>query len=280
MVNGVVQRMAKKNIIVDMGKAEAILPHREQIKKQKLQIGDRIKVYILKVEPGSRGPHIIVSRTHPGLVKRLFELEVPEVYDKTVEIKQIVRDPGVRCKVAVVSYNDKVDPVGACVGVKGSRVQSIITELGGERMDLILWSDDIEQYIKNSLSPAKVERVMIDREKKEAFVTVADDMLSLAIGKAGQNVRLAARLTNWHIDIKSVSQRKVEAEAKVEKGIDELLKLPGVGKKTAEILYKAGFRNRDSLRNANKDILKSITGIGPKTADKILEAIKKAGGEK
>jgi len=273
VMNGVVQRFARNNIIVDLGKAEAILPEWEQIPNHKCEVFERLRVYILKVEQSPRGPQIIVSRTHPGLVKKLYELEVPEVSDHTVEIKQIIREPGYRCKVAVVSNNQKVDPVGACVGVKGSRVQAIIYELNGERMDLIPYSTDPATYIASSLSPAKVLSVTIEKDKKNALVVVADDQLSLAIGKSGQNVRLAARLTGWHIDIKSESHMKEAKEAQV----SELTKLPGVGKVTALLLSRHGFTTLQKIASSSISELTKVPGIGEKLAKKIYEGAQKEG---
>jgi len=275
VMTGVVQRFNRKNIIVDLGKVEATLPEWEQLPNHKYELFERFKVYILKVEQSPRGPKITVSRTHPGLVKRLYELEVPEVNDHTVEIKQIVREPGYRCKVAVVSSNVKVDPVGACVGVKGSRVQAIINELSGERMDLIPYSTDSATYIANSLSPAKVLSVTVEKDKKNALVVVADDQLSLAIGKAGQNVRLAARLTGWHIDIKSESQIKEAKEAQV----SDLTKLPGVGKVIAQLLSQHGFTTLEKIASSSISELTKISGIGNKLAEKIYEAAKKEIGQ-
>ncbi|NIM03716.1 transcription termination/antitermination protein NusA [bacterium] len=272
-MNAVVQRFARKNIIVDLGKVEATLPEWEQIRDHKYELFERFKVYILKVEQSPRGPKITVSRTHPGLVKRLYELEVPEVNDHTVEIKQIVREPGYRCKVAVLSNNEKVDPVGACVGVKGSRVQAIINELNGERMDLIAYSSEPATYVASSLSPAKVLNVSMEKEKKNALVVVADDQLSLAIGKAGQNVRLAARLTGWHIDIKSESQMKKAKEVVV----SDLTKLSGVGKVTAKLLSDNGFTTMEKIASSSVSELTKISGIGPKFAEKIYSAAKKEG---
>jgi N utilization substance protein A len=279
VMNGVVQRFARKNVIIDLGKAEAILPEWEQIPEHKCELFERFKVYILKVEQSPRGPQIIVSRTHPGLVKRLYELEVPEVRDHTVEIKQIVREPGHRCKVAVVSNNERVDPVGACVGVKGSRVQVIINELNGERMDLIPYSSDPATYIANSLSPAKVLSVTVEKDKKNVLVVVADDQLSLTIGKAGQNVRLAARLTGWHIDIKSESQMKEVKEVKEAEaaGVSDLTILPGVGKVTARLLSQHGFTTLEKIASSSISELVKIPGIGEKLAEKIYEGAKKEG---
>lgn len=212
IVSGVVTRFERKNIIVDLGRAEAILPPSEQIPGEVLNVHDRIKAYVLNVKKTNKNPQIFISRTHPGLVKRLLELEVPEIHDGTVEIKTIAREPGSRTKVAIYSKNENVDPVGACVGQKGSRIRAIVEELRGEMIDIIRWSNVPEEYIASSLSPAKVLRVDIDEENKVARVIVPDFQLSLAIGKEGQNARLAAKLTGWKIDIKSESQLRAQIE--------------------------------------------------------------------
>ncbi len=203
IVTGIVQRFDKKNVIIDLGKTEAILPTGEQISSEEYVQGNRIKVYILEVKKTTKGPQITVSRSHPGLVKRLFELEVPEIYEGIVEIKGIAREAGSRTKIAVYSKNENIDPVGACVGPKGSRVQSIVDELNGEKIDIIKWDKDVAEFISNALSPAKVLNVIVEENTKTARVTVSESQLSLAIGKEGQNARLAARLTGWKIDIKS-----------------------------------------------------------------------------
>jgi len=204
IVTGVIQRFDKKNVIIDLGRIEVILPPNEQIPTETYEQSSRIKVYILEVKKTTKGPQITVSRSHPGLVKRLFELEVPEIYEGIVEIKGIAREAGSRTKIAVHSKNENVDPVGACVGPKGSRVQNIVDELRGEKIDIIKWDKNISNYISNALGPAKVLNVEIEESSKTARVTVADNQLSLAIGKEGQNARLAAKLTGWKIDIKSV----------------------------------------------------------------------------
>ncbi|MFH1283710.1 MAG: transcription termination factor NusA [bacterium] len=273
LMNGSVHRFIEKNIIVDLGKVEAILPFREQVRTEKFNIGERLKVVIIKVEKGNKGPQIILSRTSPILVRRLFEVEVPEVYEKTVEILNIVREPGMRSKVAVRSNNPKVDPVGACVGVKGSRVKPIIDELYGERIDLIPYRDDIYEYIKVSLSPAKIQGLsLINDKNKEVEITVADEMLSLAIGKAGQNVRLAARLTGWHIDIKSESQRRDKVKEKIQEEIQVLSNLKGVGSKTVEVLIKSGWTSPERLAEAKAEDLTALQGVGEKTAQKIIDS--------
>jgi N utilization substance protein A len=207
IVTGVVQRFDKKNIIIDLGKIEVVLPPNEQIPTENYNQGDRIKVYILEVKKTTKGPQITVSRSHPGLVKRLFELEVPEIFEGIVEIKGIAREAGSRTKIAVYSKNENVDPVGSCVGPKGARVQAIVEELKGEKIDIIKWDKNISTFISNSLSPARVLEVAIEENNKIARVTVAENQLSLAIGKEGQNARLAAKLTGWKIDIKSENTR-------------------------------------------------------------------------
>lgn len=212
IVTGIVQRVEKRNVIIDLGKTEAVLLPSEQTPGEGYRFNDRIKSYIVEVKKTTKGPQILVSRTHPGLVKRLFELEVPEIHDGVVEIKNIAREPGSRTKIAVFSRDDNVDPVGACVGQKGTRVQSIVDELRGEKIDIIKWSSNPEEYIASSLSPAKVIRTDINEAEKSARVTVPDFQLSLAIGKEGQNARLAAKLTGWKIDIKSESQLRAHIE--------------------------------------------------------------------
>ncbi len=212
IVNGIVRRSEKKNIIIDLGKAEAILPPSEQTPGEEYHFNQRIKTYIVEVKKTTKSPQIIVSRTHPGLVKRLFELEVPEIYDGIVEIKGIAREAGSRTKIAVYSKDENVDPVGACVGQKGARVQAIVDELRGEKIDIIKWSSNAEEFISSSLSPAQVVRVDLNEEEKSARVVVPDYQLSLAIGKEGQNARLAAKLTGWKIDIKSESQIRAAIE--------------------------------------------------------------------
>lgn len=206
IVTGLVQRISKNIAYVDLGKTEGILPPTEQIEGETYEQGDRIKVFILEVKKTTKGPQIVLSRSHPGLVKRLFELEVPEIHDGVVDIYAISREAGSRTKIAVYSKDENVDPVGACVGFKGSRVKAIVNELNGEKIDIVVWSKNMDEFIANSLSPSKVISVKIDEKERSAVVVVPDYQLSLAIGKEGQNARLAAKLTNWKIDIKSESQ--------------------------------------------------------------------------
>jgi len=276
IVNGVVYRLAGRNVIVDLGKTEAILPASEQVAKEKFNIGQHIRAVIVKVERNVKGPGTVLSRASVELVKRLFELEVPEIYEKVVEIVAGVREAGMRTKIAVISHNPKVDPVGACVGVKGARVKPIIDELKGERIDLIPFSIDPVKYIAGALSPAKVISVVVlSEEEKKAEVTVADDMLSLAIGKSGHNVRLAAKLTGWHIDVKSEGQKKQEGQDEDAQDAKSLEQLEGIGEKTIEVLVQAGWTDIEKLANLSVEDLTTLPGVGPKTAAKIIEAAKK-----
>jgi len=215
LVNGLVARIEREgNLIVDLGKTEGLLPRREQSFRETFKRSDRIRAYITEVKRASSGPQVILSRTHPGFLMRLFEMEVPEIYEGIVEIKGAVRDSSGRAKIAVVSHDKDVDPIGACVGLKGMRVQSVVQELRGEKIDIIQWTDDQVQYVRNALSPAKVARVYVNEAEKTMQVIVPDDQLSLAIGKRGQNVRLAAKLTHWKIDIKSESEAESDSERK------------------------------------------------------------------
>ena len=208
IVNGLVSRVENRNVFIDLGKTEAILMPAEQIAGETYEHGDQIKAYIVEVKRTSRGPQIVVSRTHPGLLKRLFELEVPEIQEGIVEIKSVAREPGMRSKIAVWSREEDVDPVGSCVGHKGLRVQAIVDELGSEKIDIVKWNEDSAKFIANALSPAKVVSVAVNEDEKVSRVVVPDYQLSLAIGKEGQNARLAAKLTGWKIDIKSETQAK------------------------------------------------------------------------
>lgn len=220
IITGIIQRIEQKNVYIDLGKAEAVLPYSEQIPTEEYTVGQRIKCYVVEVRNSPKGAQIQLSRTHPGLLKRLFELEVPEIYDGVVELHSVAREPGKRSKIAVYSRDPNVDCVGACVGPKGARVQNIVMELQNEKIDIVKWDEDPAVYIANALSPAQVVSVTIDEGAKSSVVVVPDYQLSLAIGKAGQNARLAAKLTNWKIDIKSESQAK---DGDVATGDDDIL---------------------------------------------------------
>ncbi|MBF1354420.1 MAG: transcription termination/antitermination protein NusA [Megasphaera micronuciformis] len=220
IITGIIQRIEQKNVYIDLGKAEAVLPYSEQIPTEEYMVGQRIKCYVVEVRNSPKGAQIQLSRTHPGLLKRLFELEVPEIYDGVVELHSVAREPGKRSKIAVYSRDPNVDCVGACVGPKGARVQNIVMELQNEKIDIVKWDEDPAVYIANALSPAQVVSVTIDEGAKSSVVVVPDYQLSLAIGKAGQNARLAAKLTNWKIDIKSESQAE---DGDVATGDDDIL---------------------------------------------------------
>src|SRR5436309_358893 len=224
LINGIILGQERRNYLVDLGKTEAILPIQEQIPRESYRRGDRVKAYLLEVRRTPKDVQVILSRTHPQFVSKLFELEVPEVAEKIVEIKGVVREPGDRTKIAVASREKAVDPVGACVGIKGSRVQAVVRELRGEKIDIIAWTSDPRVFIAEALNPATIEKVGIDEEKKSALVVVADSQLSLAIGKNGQNVRLAAKLTGWKIDIISATEyekEKVERDKEIKAALAE-----------------------------------------------------------
>ncbi|MBE0500029.1 MAG: transcription termination/antitermination protein NusA [Desulfuromonadales bacterium] len=220
LLNGIVRRYERGDLIIDLGRAEALLPHREQVPRENYRQGDRVRAYLSDVRMSPKGPQIILSRTHPGVISALFSYEVPEISEGIVEIVGVAREPGARTKIAVLSNDSDVDPVGACVGMRGSRVQNVVSELRGEKIDIVPWSPDIARFACSALSPAEVTRVYVDNDDKSLEVIVPDDQLSLAIGKKGQNVRLAAKLTNWRIDIKSETRA---AEAEIEEQTEEEL---------------------------------------------------------
>jgi N utilization substance protein A len=227
VINGNVQRIEGNNVIIDLGKASGILFPNEQIREERYYVGQRLKFFVVRVEQNARGPQIVVSRSHPGLVKRLFELEVPEILSGVVEIKSIAREAGERTKLAVSSTQDGVDPVGSCVGQRGVRVQAVMSEIGEEKIDIILWDEDPKVYISNALSPAKVNEIVLDDAEKKAEVKVAEDQLSLAIGRQGQNVRLAAKLTGWNVDIQGGDEAGVEAAARMIHPVEDKRDLEG-----------------------------------------------------
>lgn len=283
MVHGVILRHEKGAYIIDLGKTEGILPQKEQIPREGFRRGDRVRAYILEVRDSTKGPQIILSRTNPGLVARLFEMEVPEIYEGIIEIKIVVREAGDRAKIGVISKNTEVDPVGACVGLKGSRVQAVVRELRGEKIDIIPWTDDPRVLIAKALSPATVDKVGINKEGKSALVVVSDQQLSLAIGKKGQNVRLASKLTGWDIDIISSEEYEKEKIAETDRDIEAaiveekakktpLIDLPGVGDKTAKLLEEAGYKTVEYVASCHIETLTAIPGIGEKTAQKIIKS--------
>jgi N utilization substance protein A len=271
LVNGSVQRFEGGNIIVNLGRAEAIIPTSEQIHKETFRRGERIRAYIFDVKKISKGPQIILSRTHPGFLKSLFELEVPEISEGLIDIVSVAREPGNRSKIAVKTKDRDIDPVGACVGMRGSRVQGVVQELRGEKIDIVPYSEDPITYVCSALSPAKVDRVVVDEESRSIEVIVPDDQLSLAIGKSGQNVRLAARLTGWKIDVKSDST----VVAQKEEGVKALTILTGLDSQSAEMLFNEGFKNISMIASADPDQLGASGGISREKAETwIAEAAK------
>jgi len=273
IVSGTVYRFDKGNIVVDLlGKAEGILPKREQSPRDDFRQGQRVRAYVLDVRKETKGPQIILSRTSPFFVKKLFELEVPEIFEGIVEVKSISREAGERTKIAVWSKDEKVDCVGACVGMRGSRVKDIVTELQGEKIDIIRWSDDLREYITASLSPAKITEIRLDKKEEKAQVIVPDDQLSLAIGKHGQNVRLASKLTGWELDIRT--RQEIVQEKEEAKKARAQMTLDGVGEKVLDSLIEAGFDSLEKIKDASIDQLTQIKGIGAKKAEKIIEAAK------
>jgi N utilization substance protein A len=275
ITNGIVHRFEKGNIIVDLGKSEGVLSFKEILPKEEFKQGSRVRALILDVRKTNKGPQIVLSRTNSGFVKRLFELEVPEIYEGIVEIKAIARIAGERTKVAVASKDEKIDCVGACVGVRGSRIKNIVRELQGEKVDIVRWSENIKEFVKAAISPAKVVAIDLHPEEKKMDIEVEDDQLSLAIGKRGQNVRLASKVVDWSINIKSQSQlvqEKEQGEAAKQESI--LSKISGIGQKTLEALIEAGFDDVEALGKATVDDLTKVKGVGKKRAEQIIDEIK------
>ncbi|MBI3990951.1 MAG: transcription termination/antitermination protein NusA [Candidatus Omnitrophica bacterium] len=264
IISGVIHRVEPKGFIIDLGKIEALLYRKEVPPRENYRQGERIRAFLVDVKKGNRGPQILLSRTHAGLVKRLFETEVPEINEGLVEIKSVSREAGDRSKIAVYSRDKKIDCVGACVGVRGTRVKNIVKELHGERIDIVRWEEDPREFIIGALSPAVVAELKLDTKERKASVLVEDDQLSLAIGKRGQNVRLAVRLTGWNIDIRGRSEMAAKAVP--------LTEIPGVGEKLSKILLEAGFDSVAALAKSNIEALTGIKGIGKKTAEKVLSS--------
>ena len=267
LVSGAVQRMEKGNLYISIGRAEAVLFSKEQIPGETYRQGERLRAYILEVQKNSKGPQIFLSRTHPGFLIKLFEMEVPEISEGVIKIISAAREPGERAKISVYSSSRDVDPVGACVGMKGSRVQNVVQELRGERIDIIPWSQDQAKYVCNALAPAKISRVYIDEENRHMEVVVADDQLSLAIGKKGQNVRLASKLTSWKIDIKSESRmEKISSEI-----LEKFQTLPHIGDVASRILYNEGFRSVKEVAEVDPEELARVLEIEKEKAMEIVE---------
>ena len=269
LVNGFVQRFEGGSIIVNLGRAEGVIPPAEQIHRETYKRGERIRSYIIDVKKNAKGSQILMSRTHPSFLRALFEVEVPEISEGLIDIVNVAREPGKRGKIAVRSKDKDIDPVGACVGMRGSRVQSVVQELRGEKIDIIPYSDDAAKYVSSSLSPAKVNRVFVDDDNRTMTVIVPDDQLSLAIGKNGQNVRLAVKLTGWNIDMKSETMAVAKEEG--QEGENNLTKITGVGPAMAEKLFSKGIKSIAMVAATEPELLSSIPGIGEKTAQQWIE---------
>jgi N utilization substance protein A len=277
VISGTVQRFEKGSIIVNLGRAEAVIPQQELVPRETYKPGDRIRAYVLDVRKTPKGPQIILSRSNPNFLTKLFELEVPEVSEGIVKILNAAREPGGRTKIAVYSQDSDVDPVGACVGMKGSRVQAVVQELRGEKIDIIPWSDDSASFVCNALAPAEISKVIIHQDAKSMEVIVEDDQLSLAIGRRGQNVRLAAKLTGWKIDIRSEPKAEKivpELDQIASRGMDPVDRVAGVGEKTAQLLNAAGYLTVADICQATPEQLSKIEGIGLKKAEKLIDAAK------
>src|SRR5712671_4152712 len=278
IINATVKRIEGSDVILDIGKAEARMPRKEQSRLESFAVGERVRVVLVRVEKASKGPQVVVSRAAPELVQNLFHSEVPEIYDGTVVIRAIAREAGERTKIAVISKDKDVDCVGACVGMKGMRVQSIIRELHGEKIDIIEYHDDPVTFAEKALQPAKVSRVtVVDPTEKHLEVVVDDSQLSLAIGKKGQNVRLAAKLLGWKIDIKSEEEKRQEVEQQMSAMVPQtstpLESVPGLGEGLVEKLGAAGVTTVEALADMTPEQLEAIEGIGPKTVEKISLAV-------
>ncbi len=268
LINGIVQRFERGNLIVNLGSAEAVLPYREQVPRESYRRGDRVRAYIMEVSEEARGPQVILSRTHPDFLVHLFRTEVPEISEGIVTIMGAAREPGIRAKIAVSSSESDVDPVGACVGMRGSRVQTVVQELRGEKIDIVPWHPDPARFVCNALSPAEVSRVIIDEGNNTMEVIVPDESLSLAIGKRGQNVRLASKLSGWRLDVVSESQYNET----MKEAYAILAKLPGMTVTMADLLYESGFYSVEELGRAKPVDVAGICGVDEETAVGLIEA--------
>ena len=279
IVTGSVRQFNRGDIIVDLGRAQAMLPAKERVPTEEYQIGDRIRAYVLDVQQNAAGPGVLLSRSHPDFVRALFKLEVSEIAEGIVEIKGIAREPGFRTKIAVVSNDEKVDPVGACVGMRGTRVKNIVRELSGEKIDIIRWSEDVRTYVTNALAPAKLLKVTEDPSTPKLLHVVTEaDQLSLAIGKRGQNVRLTARLVGWKVDIQK-DESEVSFEEKVAHAIAELAKIDGIDTEKAELLVKSGFLSIEGILASEVSDVAETTGLDEEEARKIYDAAAAAQAE-
>lgn len=272
LITGIARRYERGNIIVDLGKADAVLSRREVIPGENFKTGDRIQAYLTDVSMTNRGPEIRLSRTSPMFLVKLFEIEVPEIQDGTIQIKSAAREPGQRAKIAVVSVDKDIDPVGACVGMKGSRVQNVVNELQGEKIDIVKWSDDLDTFARAALAPADIGNIMIDHDEKQLDVVVEDDQLSLAIGRRGQNVRLAAMLSGYKVNIIS----KLKLQEKIEKSVANLIQIDGLTEAKAQVLVQTGITAVGDLSVISKEDLASMLGSTPEEAQEIIDNTLKA----
>ena len=275
IVSGTVRRFDRSDVVVDLGKFEAVMPMRERVATEDYNIGDRIRAYVVAVENTNRGPEIVISRSHPNFVRRLFEVEVSEIADRTVEIKAISREAGYRTKIAVWSADEKVDPVGACVGMRGSRVKNIVRELNQEKVDIIRWSQDPREFVMEALKPAKIKSITIDEDRKAVQVTVDEDQLSLAIGRRGQNARLTSRLTGWEINISKDESVTHAFEQKLAQAITTLAKTLNIDEETARSLAKAGMNSVDGILETDPKDIAEMLQVDLERAREIQESAKK-----
>jgi transcription termination/antitermination protein NusA len=273
IVSGTVRRFDRSDVIVDLGKFEALLPNRERVPTEEYQIGERIRCYVKAVENSLHGPEIILSRADPQFVVKLFQLEVSEINDGTIEIKGIAREPGFRTKLAVYSRDDKVDPVGACVGLRGQRVKNIVRELNNEKVDIIKWDSNVRSFLTNALAPAKLKTFEIDETRKRAKILVSEDQLSLAIGKRGQNARLTSKLTGWQVDIEPEAVIAMGFEEKVAQAVKAVASIPGISAEQADVLVHNGLLSLEDLLQAEATDLEGIPEIGQQ-AGAILDAVR------
>ena len=271
IVSGTVRRFERSDVVLDLGRYEALLPNRERVPTEEYQVGERIRCYVKAVEQGPHGPEIILSRADPNFVLKLFQLEVSEISDGTIEVKAIAREPGFRTKLAVWTRDEKVDPVGACVGLRGQRVKNIVRELNNEKVDIIRWDSNVRTFISNALSPAKIKSFEIDEGRRRAKVMVSEDQLSLAIGKRGQNARLTSKLTGWQVDIEAEHVAAVGFEEKLAQAVQGLAAVPGISDEQARVLVNSGWTSLEALLQADVGDLAEVPELGDQ-AGEILEA--------
>jgi N utilization substance protein A len=276
IVSGIVRRFERQDVMIDLGKFEAVMPNRERVQTEDYAIGDRVRAYVVAVENTARGPEIVLSRSHPNFVRRLFETEVAEIADRTVEIKAIAREAGYRTKVAVFSANEKVDPVGACVGMKGARVKNIVRELNNEKVDIIRWSSDVKELVMEALKPAKLKSVTLNEAKKVVEVRVDNDQLSLAIGKRGQNARLTARLCGWEINIEEDTSAKEAFNASLSGAAKQLVDGLGINAEVAQKLVAVGMNAVEVIADVSAQDVVDATGLDLATAEEIVNKAKSA----